>query len=264
MIYPRFEAVATHANTAPAASNKRISFGIPTWDVLTGGGVMNGSTTNLLGSPGVGKTLMGLHFIQQGLRDKERCLIVGFYESPPRLIEKAKNVGIDFTKSIEDGNLEIIWHLPLEILIDNLATRLLENIEQRGVTRLFIDGVEGLRDIVMHPERAQTFLVALVNELRARGVTTFFTEQLPYFKESIAKADSSASALYENMILLKYVEIGGVNHRQISVMKLRENKYDAANHIMTISDSGISIDRPVSTAIRANAQSESMQNTDSK
>jgi circadian clock protein KaiC len=60
------------------------------------------------------------------------------------------------------------------------------------------------------------------------------------------------------------VEIGGVNYRQISVMKLRENRYDAANHIMTISDSGISIDRPVSTAIRANAQSESMQNTDSK
>jgi circadian clock protein KaiC len=264
VIYPRFEAVATHANTAPAASSERISFGIPTWDVLTGGGVMKGSTTNILGSPGVGKTLMGLHFIQQGLRDKERCLIVGFYESPPRLIEKAKNVGIDFTKSIEDGNLEIIWHLPLEILIDNLATRLLENIEQRGVTRLFIDGVEGLRDIVMHPERAQTFLVALVNELRARGVTTFFTEQLPYFNEAITKVDSSASALYENMILLRYVEIGGVNHRQISVMKLRENRYDAANHIMTISDSGIAIDRPASTVIRANARSESMQNTDSK
>ncbi|MGV3653899.1 MAG: recombinase RecA, partial [Noviherbaspirillum sp.] len=65
--------------------------------------------------------------------------------------------------------------------------------------------------------------------------------------------DSSASLLFENMMLLKYVEIANVNHRQISVLKLRENGYDPANHVMTISDAGISVDGTVSDLVRKNA-----------
>jgi circadian clock protein KaiC len=244
VIYPRFEAMVTHANVAPAASAEYASCGIPTWDAAIGGGVVKGSITSLLGSPGVGKTTMGLHFIQQGLREGEKCLIVGFYESPPRLLAKAKKLGMDLAQSMEDGNLEIMWHLPLEVLIDNVAARLLENIERRGVTRLLIDGVEGLRNIAMHPERAPSFLIALANELRVHGVTTFFTEQLPYFRDSAATADSLASALYENIMLLEYVQRDGINFREISVLKLRENGYDMANHVMTISDNGITVNRP--------------------
>ena len=258
-VYPRLEAIATHANAAPSAAGELVGFGIPNWDRITEGGVARGSSTNLLGHPGIGKTLMGLHFIQQGLREKQNCLIVGFYESPPRLIEKAKRVGIDFTKPLENGSLEIIWNVPLEILVDDLVSRLLENINRRNVARLFIDGTEGFRDILVHPERNRPVLISLVNELRARNITTIFTQELPYFEESLPPSDSSASVLFENIMLLKYVEIGNVNYRQISVLKLRENGYDPANHVMTISDTGISVDGTVSALIKGNAQGASAQ-----
>lgn len=261
VIYPRLEAIATHTRAIPAASSEYVSFGIPDWDKITAGGIMRGSTTNLLGSPGIGKTLMGLHFIQQGLRDGQQCLMVGFYESPPRIIDKAKHIGIDFTKPLQDGTLEIMWHPPLEVLIDNLTNRMLENIDQRSVTRVFIDGVDGLRDIILHSERSRSFLIALVNQLRVRNITTFFTQELPYFKESFAESGSTASILYENMMLLRHVEIGGINYRQITVMKLREHGYDPANHVMTISNSGISIAGPMSAVIRAHAQQESERRT---
>jgi circadian clock protein KaiC len=245
VIYPRFEAVATQANNAPSASDERVSFGIQNWDEVTEGGVVRGSTTNLLGSPGIGKTLMGFHFIHQGLREKENCLIVGFYESPPRIVEKAKKVGLDFTKPLEDGSLEVIWNLPLEVLVDSLLIRLFENIERRNVKRVFIDGIEGFRDIVIHPERVRSILVALVNELRSRNITTLFTQELPYFKESLVPSDSSASVLFENMILLEHVKIEGVDSRQISVIKLRENGYNPASHVLRISNAGVSVDGPV-------------------
>ncbi len=48
-------------------------------------------------------------------------------------------------------------------------------------------------------------------------------------------------------MLLQYVEISGVNHRQIAVLKLRQNGYDSANHIMLISGNGVAIGRSVST-----------------
>jgi circadian clock protein KaiC len=229
-IYPRLEAVSTLSPATPSVFSQRL-----------------GSTTALLGNPGVGKTLMGLHFIYEGLQRGENCLIVGFYESPPRLLEKARSVGIDLKTYFDKGALQIIWHPPLEVLVDSLAHGVLRNVEQRKVSRLFIDGLDGLREIVLHEGRSRSFLAALVNELRVRDVTTFFTQELPYFTQGQLQSAASASMLFENIILLRYVDVNGINRRQIGVLKLRENSYDAANHILLIDDKGMSIEGPVSS-----------------
>jgi circadian clock protein KaiC len=215
--------------------------GIPSWDERIGGGVVTGSVTCLLGSPGVGKTMMGLHFIGEGLRQGEQCLIVGFHESPATLVQKARNVSIELQDAVDSGQLQMIWQLPLEILIDDLASRMLACIREHKISRLLIDGVEGLDNLIMHPERSRVFLVALMNELRLHQVTVYITEQLHYFKMRAPAAESSSSALYENIMLLEYFAAGDVNHRQISVMKLRENDYDAANRILTISREGMAV-----------------------
>jgi circadian clock protein KaiC len=246
IVYPRLEAMATCANHPAPSLNRLVSFGIPSWDKRTGGGVMEGSTTNIVGTPGAGKTLMGLHFIHQGLRDNEKCLILGFYESPERLVQKAKKVSLDLTSFFENGCLDMIWRLPVEVMMDELALRVFDNIDKRGVKRLLIDGVDGFRHIAIHPERLKSFLIAFVNGLRVRGVTTLFTQELPYFKESLAENESVNSVLYENMLLLNYTERGGVNYRQISVIKMRENDYDPAVHLMKISGAGIAVEGSVS------------------
>lgn len=243
VMYPRLEAVSSTSIPLPGVSTERMAFGIDGLDRLTNGGVMKGSTTNLLGNPGAGKTIMALHFIHQGLRRGERCLILGFYESPAHLVEKAHAVGISLLPFIDSGALEIIWHPPLEVLVDSLAHAVLKNIRQRQVSRLLIDGVDGLREVVMHANRARSFLTAFINELRRCAVTTFLTQELPYFGE--AQAAPAASLLFDNIILLRYVEMAGVNRRQVGVLKLRENGYDAANHFLLIADSGMSIDGPV-------------------
>ncbi len=249
VVYPRLEAISTAKKTVDSASSTLIGFGIPGWNNITKGGVNKGSTTELLGNPGVGKTLMGLHFIYEGLQSGEQCLIVGFYESPLRLIAKARSVNIDLSRFIDNGQLQIIWNPPLEISVDALAHQVLENVSERKVSRLFVDGMDGLLDIIMHIGRARSFLTAFVNELRSQHVTSFFTRELPYLGHQLPeKFDSGPSSiLYENIMLLQYVEINGLNHRQIGVLKLRQNGYDSANHIMLISDRGISIGRPVST-----------------
>lgn len=249
LVYPRFEALAT-SGEAPPAQQARLSVGIPSWDARIGGGIISGSVTCLLGSPGVGKTIMGLHFIADGLKRGEKCLIVGFHEPPESLVQKARSVGLELQAHIDDASLDIMWQLPLEILIDDLASRLLHNIRVRGVSRLLIDGVEGLSNLIMHPERSRSFLVALTNELRLHRVTVYVTEQLHYFKKSSPAAEPSSSALYENIMLLEYFASGDVNHRQIAVMKLRENGYDGANRLMTISARGIEVGAPSSSVNR--------------
>ena len=247
VVYPRFEALATHSK-APPAVRDRLSVGIPSWDERIGGGVVSGSITCLLGSPGVGKTMMGLHFIDAGLKNGENCLIVGFHESPETLVHKAGKISIELQPHVESGRLQMIWQLPLEILIDDLASRMLACIREHKVSRLLIDGVEGMDNLIMHPERSRGFLIALSNELRMHGVTVYITEQLHYFKESSPAAEPSSSILYENIMLLEYFAVGDINHRRISVMKLRENEYDGANRLMTISHEGIAVGSLASSA----------------
>ncbi|MRX08201.1 recombinase RecA [Pseudoduganella sp. FT25W] len=248
-IYPRLEAVSTVSAAMPSVSRERLGFGISGWDRLTNGGVAKGSTTALLGNPGVGKTLMGLHFIHEGLQRGEPALIVGFYESPQRLLEKARNIGLELQPYFDNGALQIIWHPPLEVLVDSLAQGVLANVAQRKVSRLLVDGLDGLREIVLHKGRSRSFLAAFVNELRVRNVTTFLTQELPYFSHDHVQSDEAASMLFENIILLRYVDVAGVNLRQIGVLKLRENSYDAANHVLLISDNGMSIDGPVPPSV---------------
>ena len=245
VVYPRFEAVRTYSTGSQEASGEHISTGIPSWDHRIGGGVTKGSITCLLGSPGVGKTIMGLHFLKDGLNKQEKCLIVGFSESPSALLLKGERVGVDLATPMRDGRLDIMWQLPLEILVDDLVTRVFTNIKKRGVTRVFIDGLEGLSNLVMHPERARSFLVAFTSELRTLGVTTFFSEQLHYFRTTVPMAEPSSSALYENVILLEYLAHEDVNYRQISVMKLRENGYDGTNRLITITGDGMTVGDPV-------------------
>jgi circadian clock protein KaiC len=249
IVYPRLEAVSTTSGKVPGVSQERLGFGIVGWDKLTRGGVAKGSTTALLGNPGVGKTLMGLHFILEGLRSGEQCLIMGFYESPARLIEKAASIGMDLQPYYASGHLQVIWHPPLEVLVDSLVQRVLRNIEERTVSRLLVDGLDALRDIILHEGRSRSFLTAFVNELRGRNVTTFFTQELPYFGQGQLHGDLSASMLFENIILLRYVDVDGINRRQIGVLKLRENSYDAANHLLHIGDDGMTIDAGLDGAV---------------
>lgn len=238
VVYPRLEIMAVNAS-APVPEGGRRSVGIPSWDKRIGGGVAAGSITCVLGSPGVGKTLMGLHFIGEGLKNDESCLIIGFYESPETIVKKAGRIGIELESHVASGKLQLMWQLPLEILIDDLASRMLSCIREHKVSRLLIDGVEGLSNLVMHPERSRSFLVALTNHLRMLGVTVYITEQLHYFRRLAPAAEPSSSSLYENIMLLEYFTVGDINHRQVSVMKLRENEYDGANRLMTISGEGI-------------------------
>ena len=168
IVYPRLEALTSSEKLQINASDQYLRFGIPGWDELMGGGIEQGSTFNLIGHPGTGKTLMGLSFLNQGLREGEQCLMLGFYESVPRLMLKAKAVGLDLQAALDSGQLNILWLPPLEFLMDEVAGRVLADIEQRKVSRLFVDGIEGFEAISIHGHRVSSFLLALVNELRAR------------------------------------------------------------------------------------------------
>ena len=243
VVRPRTEHLLARRQSVPGDTKYvRVSSGIPNLDHMLGGGYLTGSTTMLLGFSGSGKTMLSLHFLDAGARTGEKGLYFGFYEAPPRLIEAAEHVGLQMRAHERDGLIDIVWQQPLRYSLEALAERLIENVERRGVRRLVIDGLDGLRQSAHYPERSIRFVTALVNELRARNVTVIITEETQkMFGPEIEIRIEGVSALVENTILLEYLDVGSELKRLLSVVKQRASGYDAAVRELNITDQGLTL-----------------------
>lgn len=243
VIHPRTEVVFGNPPENAGEDRVRVHFGVPALDEMLHGGVLSSSTTMLLGAPGTGKTVLGLQFLAEGARRNEPGVYFGFYETPPRLMEKARSLGIPLAPAVEKGLLEIQWQPPLEHNMDSLAERLLERIEERKVKhlRLFIDGMAGFRDATVYPDRLRRFFAALTHQLREHDVTTIISEETALFHPRISLPNEEFAAVVENIVLLRHVEYGNELRRLIAILKSRESEYDPHIREFFIDKKGISV-----------------------
>ena len=254
IVHPRTESLLASPQAVAAGNRMRMGFDIPQLDAMLEGGLWSSSTTMILGPPGSGKTLLGLHFLAAGARAGEPGLHFGFYETPTRLIDKAAQVGLEVGSFAAGGLLEIVWQSPLEEILDALAERLLEAVKRRRVRRLFIDGLNGFQAAAVYPERLSRFCTALMHELRRLDVTTLVAvETRGLTSEELEVPIADISAVVENIIFLRYGEEASRRSRIISILKLSESGYDPTMRAFTITAQGISIATAVASVDAATA-----------
>lgn len=243
VIHPRTEIQFDRPPEHATEERVRMRFGIERLDEMLGGGIPSGSTTAILGAPGTGKTLLGLSFLVEGARRGQHGVYFGFYEPPPRLIEKAREVGIELHEYVENGTIELLWQPPLEHMLDSLAEQLLEKLREDGSPRrrLFVDGIEGFRAASVYPDRMPRFLSAFTNQLRTMDVSTLIAEELELFRPEIAMPNPELANVVESVVLLRYVELRSQIHRLVSIMKMRESKYDRSIREFRITDGGLEV-----------------------
>ncbi|MDY7231004.1 ATPase domain-containing protein [Hyalangium rubrum] len=247
-VFPRLETVVE--TEVPASSAKeRMAFGIKGLDAMLHGGIFVGSTLMLFGTPGSGKTLLGLHFLAEGARKGERGHYFAFYDAPQRVRDQATSVGLALEPLMEKGTLELSFRPPLENLLDELGTQLLHLIREKGIRRLFVDGFEALQRTVVHKPRIARFMAALVNECRSRGVTLLFSVETEFaFGPQLKFPVRGISMITENILFLRCTEVGSELRRFISVLKLRTSEHDPALREFQISRKGLSVGDPISNA----------------
>jgi circadian clock protein KaiC len=226
VVYPRVEAAFRVTTRPDAARPGRLSIGVPGLDAMLGGGLPEGTVTGVLGPSGIGKTTLGLHYVC-GSGAAEPGLFFGFYETPPRLMQQAAILGLDLEGAVGRGEVELVWQPAGENLQDALAHRLLDAVGRRGVRRLFLDGLGGFTEASVEPGRLSRFFAVLVNELRARGVTTLYTmETRDVIGPGIELPVTGISSLVENLVALRYLEHRARSRRLLSVVKVRGSGFD--------------------------------------
>ena len=238
-VFPRLEAAVVC--TSAAEEDARVAFGIEGFDDMLSGGIVRNSVTCLLGPPGSGKTIMGLHFLNQGTMLNEPSLYFGFHESPPRLLSKAAKINMQLGAAYAAGTFEIIWQPVLEHRMDELTSALLDTVRRRNVRRIVIDGLKGFLQSAIRPERISMFFNALIGELRRMQVTTIYTEEIPLFAGEIAPSMFSVSALAENIVLVRHIQREATMRRTIAVIKQRESAHDLGVREFWIENRGIRV-----------------------
>jgi circadian clock protein KaiC len=241
VVLPRLEALLQEPSREDPCKTERASTGIAQLDRMLHGGLPCASTSVLFGPTGAGKTTFGLQFLDESSKD-EPGLLFGFYETPPRILLKARALGLNLEKKQKQGVLDILWHPPTERILDGLGNKLLAAVHERGVKRLFIDGVDGFQQSAAHPERISHFLAALTNELRVLGVTTIYTSELQeMFSADVRLPISGISSLVENIFFLRFVELRSRVYRMLSVVKVRDSDYDSTLREYRITSRGIEL-----------------------
>jgi circadian clock protein KaiC len=242
-VRPRIETHFPHdAGAEPrTAGSAKLAFGVRELDDMLRGGLRPGSITMLLGSSGSGKTVLGMQFISEGIKRRERAVYFGFYERPESILAKCQRVGIGgLREGVEEGLAQILWHRPVEGVIDELGESLIETVRKTRAQRLFLDGMEGFERAADFPERIAHVYSAIAHELERLGVTTIYTtETRELFARSIEVPITGLSAATQNIILLRHIEHRAAMLRVLAILKVRDDDYDARMRELQITDNGI-------------------------
>jgi circadian clock protein KaiC len=247
-VFPRLEALfarPTHAERNETGG--KVPTGLAQLDAMLGGGLPPASSTLLVGASGCGKTTLGLHFLSH-CGPGEPGLFFGFYEAPAGLRVKAKALGLGILGLFDSGDVTLNWQPTTEALLDETCATLLDTVRARGVRRLVVDGLGGLAKLAEEPERVGFILTALVNELRALGVTSIFTKETDDPLGGVLGSPMlngppiTVSEIAENIVLFQFVKLRSRLYRTVSVLKVRDSRIDDRLRLFEISDGGIVVD----------------------
>jgi len=215
--------------------NQKISTGISGLDEITFGGYIPYKSYLITGGPGSGKTILCLHFLEEGSKKGEVCLFITLGEKEEQIRNNALTLGLKL-KNVEFLDLspsaEFFSHIeaydifsPAEVEREPITNAIKTKIEQLKPKRVVVDSMTQFRylatDIFQFRKQALSFL-RFLNE---SGATVLFTAEA-----STDAPDDDLRFLSDGIIELTTSEIG----RKLEVKKFRGSDFISGQHYYEI------------------------------
>jgi circadian clock protein KaiC len=238
-IYPRVSAPAEpQAGRAPTA---RARTGIEGLDELLGGGIPRNTSTIVQGGTGTGKTLLSLQFLVEGAARGEKGVLFTLEETPDQLRSIAATLGWDLAALEREGRLVIQYDSPVELSTDRYLHEARNVVREVGARRAVFDSLTTMRLGVASERRYKEMIYAIAKHMRAAEVSLFLTVESEQLLGSAVLTGHGVSFIADNLIQLRYVEIGGRLERAISVLKARGIQHDSELRSVTIGAGGLQV-----------------------
>jgi len=216
-------------------SEERSSTGIEALDEMLGeGGYWSGAATLVAGPSGIGKTLMGLHFLFRGVESGEPGILATFQENTSQLARIANGFGWSF----EEGGVTILSRSVVDVYIDEWVYQLLDLIEKTGARRVVIDSLPDVMTAAADPTRFREWMFSLTQRLERAQVSLMMIVETPELFELSRISEHGLSHLADNVVLLQYVQEGPELARAITILKTRALHHRPMVHRYEISEKG--------------------------
>jgi circadian clock protein KaiC len=222
------------------APRQRIPSGIPRLDEMLGGeGYFKGSTIMVSGTAGTGKTSIAALLAQSACQRGERCLYFAFEESTDQIVRNMRSVGIRLEAPIRSGLLKVLPARPTAYGLEMHLIAIHKAVTSFNPELVIVDPITNLISVGSTPETA-SMMTRLIDFLKMRGITTFFTSLTSGGQEP-EQSEMGISSLIDTWLMLKIERSGGERNRTLTIIKSRgmahsnqANEYRLSNHGVSI------------------------------
>lgn len=239
-VYPRL----VPSRHGRAFIDEHVPSGIHNLDEQLHGGLERGTVTVISGPTGVGKTTLGLSFVQEAARRGERSCVYLIEESVETLLRRSDEISTGARAMIEGGTLSAVHVEALRYSPDEFAHLVRQEVEKNHARIVMIDSIAGYRLCVRGDDLAR-HLHALCAYLRNMGVTVVLINESETLAGDFATTAVGISPLADNIVFLRYLELRGRLERAVGVLKKRVSGFEPTLREFEISDKGIRVGRPL-------------------
>ena len=238
-VFPRTYGLT--AMTDKPKGKRRLGTGIPELDKMLGGGVPSGHSMLIGGPSGSGKSILGAHFIAEGIRKREPGLVAVFEELPDEYTARSARLGLNIDAAVKKGMLEILYLRPLDLSVDETVHEIVSAVRRVKAKRLVIDSLVGF-ELALAPGFRTDFresLYRMIVALTRLGVTIVSTVEIEENFTSMGLSNFGISFLSDDIMRLRYVSIDGQLRRMLMIVKMRAGKHSIDMREYEVTNKGI-------------------------
>lgn len=198
------------------------------------------------GDPGSGKTTLGLHFLRDGVRNKEKGLYVTLSETAAELHTVAASHGwtldgIEVFELVSSEGLspdleQSILH-PSQIELGETVRGVIAAVERLQPQRVVFDSLSEMRLLAQDPLRYRRQVLALKKFFSDQGCTVLLLDD-----RSSRDTDQQLHSIAHGVVALEQaVDQYGPERRRLRVMKMRGIKFRGGEHDFVLDTGGLSV-----------------------
>ena len=224
---------------------QRLSTGVPGLDEILSGGLTAGRIYLVEGSPGTGKTTLGLQFLLQGLAKGEAGLYITLSETADELdaVAESHDWSIDDLsiyelsddQRLDPDTQQSILH-PAEIELDETSKGVMDQVERVNPARVVFDSLSEMRLLAQSPLRYRRQILALKQFFSSRSCTVLLLD------DKSNQADQHLHSIAHGVLSLEQMaQEFGKERRRINILKMRGIKFRGGYHDYMLDTGGLRI-----------------------